>query len=49
MLGINLGKNAKFVRNFMDGATGVRDAMVRYVAAVKDNSFPQNDVHAWAD
>lgn len=49
MLGINLGKNAKFVRNFMDGATSVGDAMARYVAAVKDASFPQNDVHAWAD
>jgi 3-methyl-2-oxobutanoate hydroxymethyltransferase len=49
MLGINLGKNAKFVRNFMQGASGVGDAMARYVAAVKDGSFPHNDVHAWAD
>ena len=49
MLGINLGKNAKFVRNFMDGASSVGDAMARYVAAVKDASFPQNDLHAWAD
>ena len=49
MLGINLGKNAKFVRNFMDGATSVGDAMARYVGAVKDGTFPQNDVHAWAD
>lgn len=49
MLGINLGKNAKFVRNFMDGATSVGDAMARYVGAVKDGTFPNNDVHAWAD
>lgn len=47
MLGINLGKNPKFVRNFMDGATSVRDAMAAYVAAVKDGSFPDDQLHAW--
>ena len=49
MLGINLGKNPKFVRNFMDGSTSVRAAMEAYVAAVKDGSFPVNAQHAWSD
>ncbi len=47
MLGINLGKNPKFVRNFMDGADSVRDAMAAYVHAVKDGSFPDDALHAW--
>jgi 3-methyl-2-oxobutanoate hydroxymethyltransferase len=47
MLGINLGKNPKFVRNFMDGASSVREAMAAYVAAVKDGSFPDDRLHAW--
>ncbi len=47
MLGINLGKMPKFVRNFMTGAPGVREAMQAYVAAVKNGSFPDNALHAW--
>jgi len=47
MLGVNLGKNPKFVRNFMTGAAGIREAMQAYVAAVKDGSFPDNTLHAW--
>lgn len=47
MLGINLGKNPKFVRNFMEGAASVRDAMAAYVKAVKDGSFPDDTIHAW--
>ena len=47
MLGMNLGKMAKFVRNFMDGAPSVRGAMEAYVHAVKDGSFPVNALHAW--
>jgi 3-methyl-2-oxobutanoate hydroxymethyltransferase len=47
MLGINLGKNPKFVRNFMDGSTSVHAAMDAYVAAVKNGSFPDDAVHAW--
>jgi 3-methyl-2-oxobutanoate hydroxymethyltransferase len=49
MLGINLGKNPKFVRNFMDGSTSVRAAMEAYVKAVKDSSFPDDALHAWKD
>ena len=47
MLGINLGKMAKFVHNFMDDAPSVRGAMEAYVRAVKDGSFPDNALHAW--
>jgi 3-methyl-2-oxobutanoate hydroxymethyltransferase len=47
MLGINLGKMPRFVRNFMDGATSVRQAMENYVRAVKDVSFPVDAQHGW--
>jgi 3-methyl-2-oxobutanoate hydroxymethyltransferase len=47
MLGINLGKNPKFVRNFMTGQSSVLEAMSAYVRAVKDGSFPDNTLHAW--
>jgi 3-methyl-2-oxobutanoate hydroxymethyltransferase len=47
MLGVNLGKNPKFVRNFMQGQGSVLEAMRAYVAAVKDGSFPDNRLHAW--
>ena len=47
MLGLNLGKMPKFVRNFMHDADSIRGAIAAYVAAVKDGSFPDNSVHAW--
>ena len=51
MLGMNLGRMPKFVRNFMDGednrSCSVRGAMEAYVRAVKDGSFPVNATHAW--
>ena len=47
MLGLNLGKMAKFVHNFMTGAPGIREAIQAYVAAVKDGTFPDNTLHAW--
>jgi 3-methyl-2-oxobutanoate hydroxymethyltransferase len=47
MLGMNLGKMPKFVRNFMQDAGSVRGAMEAYVAAVKNGSFPDNALHAW--
>ena len=47
MLGVNLGKNPKFVRNFMDGAGSVKGALEAYVRAVKDGSFPDDALHAW--
>ena len=47
MLGVNLGKMPKFVRNFMLETSSIRGAMEAYVAAVKDGSFPVNALHAW--
>lgn len=47
MLGINLGRMAKFVRNFMQGAPGVQAAFADYVAAVKNGTFPDDALHAW--
>ena len=47
MLGMNLGKMAKFVHNFMADAGSVRGAMEAYVKAVKEGSFPVNEIHAW--
>ena len=47
MLGVNLGKMPKFVRNFMQDAGSVQGAMQAYVQAVKDGSFPDNSLHAW--
>jgi 3-methyl-2-oxobutanoate hydroxymethyltransferase len=48
MLGVNLGKNPKFVHNFMEGQASVQAAMSAYVAAVKNGTFPDNAKHAWA-
>ena len=47
MLGLNLGKNPKFVRNFMEDATSIRAAFEAYVTAVKNGRFPDNTLHAW--
>jgi len=47
MLGLNLGKMPRFVRNFMHDAASIRGAMEAYVAAVKNGSFPDNHEHAW--
>jgi 3-methyl-2-oxobutanoate hydroxymethyltransferase len=40
MLGIYPRPSPKFSRNFMEGASSVEDAVRRYVAAVKDRTFP---------
>ncbi len=40
MLGVYPGRKAKFVRNFMDGAASIDDAVKAYVKAVKNGAFP---------
>jgi len=40
LLGVFPGKKARFVKNFMDGQTSIDAAVLAYVAAVKDLSFP---------
>ncbi len=47
MLGVNLGKNPKFVRDFMQEAGSVRGAIEAYVQAVKQGRFPDDALHAW--
>ena len=43
MLDVFPGKKAKFVRNFMEGASSIADAVTRYVRAVKNGSFPAEE------
>lgn len=40
MLGVFPGRKARFVRNFMHEKTTIEAAILAYVAAVKDGSFP---------
>jgi 3-methyl-2-oxobutanoate hydroxymethyltransferase len=47
MLGLGSGRKPRFVRNFMAEGGSIASAIVRYVAAVKDGSFPQPDVHTY--
>jgi len=47
MLGMNLGRTPKFVRNFMADANNVQQAFADYVQAVKNGTFPNNTHHAW--
>jgi 3-methyl-2-oxobutanoate hydroxymethyltransferase len=47
MLNFTRGKLPRFVRNFMAEGGSVDDAVRRYVAAVKDGSFPDESVHAY--
>ncbi len=47
MLGINLGKNPKFVHDFMADTGNVKAAFAAYISAVKNGTFPDNALHAW--
>jgi 3-methyl-2-oxobutanoate hydroxymethyltransferase len=40
MLDIYPGKKARFVKNYMQGATSIADAVARYVREVKSGAFP---------
>jgi 3-methyl-2-oxobutanoate hydroxymethyltransferase len=43
MLDVYPGKKARFVKDFMQGASSVADAVARYVAEVKAGSFPAQE------
>jgi 3-methyl-2-oxobutanoate hydroxymethyltransferase len=43
MLNVFPGRKARFVRNFMDGASSIQEAVTAYVRAVKDGSFPAQE------
>lgn len=40
MIGVYPGKKPRFTKDFMPGAASIEDAIARYVAAVKDGTFP---------
>ena len=43
MLGTFPGRKARFVRNFMDGASSIEAAITAYIVAVKNHSFPSQE------
>lgn len=43
MLDIYPGKKARFVKNYMSGASSIADAIARYVAEVKTGMFPAQE------
>ncbi|NPC57105.1 3-methyl-2-oxobutanoate hydroxymethyltransferase [Caenimonas soli] len=47
MLGVTGGKPPRFVRNFMQDSPSVEEAVRRYVAAVKNQSFPNDELHSY--
>ena len=47
LLGITAGPLPRFVRNFMTGSASIEEAVRRYVAAVKDGSFPVESIHTY--
>ena len=46
MLGLTVGE-LKFVRNFLDGAEGIENAVRKYVADVKGGRFPDDALHSF--
>ena len=48
MLDITLGPKPRFVRNFMQGAASVREAVQAYVRDVKAGVFPDEALHGYA-
>lgn len=47
MLQISRGRLPRFVRNFMAGSDSIEHALRRYVAAVRDGSFPEEAQHGY--
>jgi 3-methyl-2-oxobutanoate hydroxymethyltransferase len=47
MLGLTGGEPLRFVRNFMEGSTGIEQAVGQYVADVKGGRFPDDAVHSF--
>ncbi len=47
MLGLTRGKLPRFVKNFMQGATSIDEAIKSYVADVKAKRFPDNALHGY--
>ena len=47
MLGLGHGKQPRFVRDFMQGATSIEAAIANYVADVKARRFPDPALHSY--
>jgi 3-methyl-2-oxobutanoate hydroxymethyltransferase len=47
MLNVTPGRLPRFVKNFMQGAASVQEAVRHYVAEVKAQTFPQDDLHSY--
>lgn len=47
MLHVTRGKLPRFVRNFLAEGGSIENAIRRYVAAVKDGSFPDESIHGY--
>lgn len=47
MLDITRGPKPRFVRNFMQGAPSLLDAVRGYVEAVKQGAFPDEALHGY--
>jgi 3-methyl-2-oxobutanoate hydroxymethyltransferase len=47
MLGVTAGKLPRFVRDFLGEGGSVAQAVRRYVAAVRDGSFPVDELHGY--
>jgi 3-methyl-2-oxobutanoate hydroxymethyltransferase len=47
MLDITPGRRPRFVRNFMQGAASVQEAVQRYVSEVKAGTFPDDALHGY--
>lgn len=46
MIGVFPGKKARFVKDYMDGAHSIEDALARFVREVRDGDFP-TDAHSY--
>lgn len=47
MLDVTPGRRPRFVKNFMQGAASVQDAVRRYVLEVKAGNFPNDELHGY--
>ena len=47
MLNLSSARKPRFVRNFMQGATSVQEAVGYYVEAVKNGTFPDEALHGY--
>ena len=43
MLGLCQGKKPRFVKNFMEGANSIQEAVTNYAQAVKSGQFPDHE------